>query len=102
MWIIATMDIYPEMLDEFRAFEHHAARIMQTYGGKIAQSIVTPSDEEGLLCEIHVVYFPTPLAFEGYRQDNALNSLRTQYRHAIAKQTIRIGEAGPNYHSSVS
>ena len=100
MWIVATMDIYPEMLDEFRTFEHHAARIMQTYGGAIKQSIVTPSEEEGLLCEIHLVYFPSQQAFEGYRQDGALNSLRTQYRHAIARQTIRIGDDGPNYHQS--
>ena len=102
MWIIATMDIYPEMLDEFRAFEHHAARIMQTYGGEITQSIVTPSEEDGLLSEIHVIHFPTPQAFEGYRQDEALQSLRAQHRHAIARQTIRIGDAGPNYHSAVS
>jgi uncharacterized protein (DUF1330 family) len=84
-------------LDDFRAFERHAARIMRRYGGAIERTLVFPLDDMEQLKEVHVVSFPSAQAFDDYRADSELARLAPMRERAIVSTEIWTGRNGPEY-----
>jgi len=85
-------------VEEFRAFERGAARVMARYGGAIERAVVVPPEEGSeLLKEIHIVTFPDEQARAAYRADPELRSIAHLRDAAVVKTEVLIGEDGPDY-----
>ncbi len=98
MTLVAILTVRGAALDEFRAFERHAAAVMRTHGGRIERTVVvTPDPAPGLVREIHVVTFPDEAAFRAYQGDARLAELAHLREAAVVATDVFIGEDGPVY-----
>jgi hypothetical protein len=98
MTIVAILTVRRRALEQFRAFERHAAAVMAAHGGRIERTIVVPlADSPDLLKEIHVVTFPGAAAFRAYREDARLGELTHLREAAVVNTEVFVGEDGPDY-----
>jgi hypothetical protein len=98
MTIVAILTVRRRGLEQFRAFERHAAGVMAAHGGRIERTIVVPlADAPDLLKEIHVVTFPGAGAFRAYREDARLAELAHLREAAVVSTEVFVGEDGPDY-----
>lgn len=96
--LLVTLEVRPDALAEFRAYEMRAATIMAKHGGRIVQTLVfDPSDTDPLVTEVHLVTFPNADAFASYRNDAELRALQPVRERVIARTSIRVGRTGPSY-----
>jgi uncharacterized protein (DUF1330 family) len=95
--IVATLSVRRDALEQFRAYEGTAARVMRRYGGAIARTVAVPSKDDRLLEEIHLVTFPDADAFAAYQRDPELAAAAPLREAAIAATRVVIGEEGPRY-----
>ena len=98
MTLVATLRVRRDRLEDFRAFERHAAAVMADHGGRIERTVVAPiEDRADLLAEVHVVTFPGEAAFASYRADPRLRALAHLRDGAVVGSEVLIGEDGPSY-----
>jgi len=96
--LVAILTVRKDALEQFRAFERHAAAVMRTHGGRIERTLVVrPDPGPGLLKEIHVVTFPDEPAFRAYRGDARLAELAHLRDASVVGTDVLIGEDGPDY-----
>lgn len=95
--LLVILTVSRARLDDFRAFERQAARIMHRYGGAIERTLVFPLDDPEQLKEVHVVSFPTARAFDEYRADPELARLAPLRERAVVSTEIWRGRNGPEY-----
>jgi hypothetical protein len=87
MTLVAILIVRRRALEQFRAFERHAAALMAAHGGRIERTVVTPvADAPDLLREIHVVTFPDASAFQAYRDDARLGERTCARRRSSARR----------------
>ena len=94
--LLAIMTVRADALDQFRAYEKHAAKIMARHGGNIERTMVTPI-ADGLLKEAHLVRFSDADAFAAYRKDPELAQAAYLREQSVVETSILIGEEGPVY-----
>ena len=98
MTIVANLVVRRRALEEFRAFERHAAAVMAAHGGRIERVVVTPvADAPDLVREIHVVTFPDAQAVQAYRDDPRLTDRVHLRQAAVVSTEVFVGEDGPDY-----
>jgi uncharacterized protein (DUF1330 family) len=98
MTIVAILVVRRRALEEFRAFEQHAAAVMAAHGGRIERAVVTPvADAPDLVREIHVVTFPDAQAYQAYRNDPRLTERAHLRAAAVVSTEVFVGEDGPEY-----
>jgi hypothetical protein len=96
--LVAILTVRRDALDEFRAFERHAAAVMRAHGGRIERTVVvTPDPAPGLLKEIHLVTFPDGAALQAYRSDARLAELAHLRTASVVATEVLLGEDGPDY-----
>jgi uncharacterized protein (DUF1330 family) len=95
--IVATLSVRREAVDQFRAYERTAARVMRKYGGSIARTVAAPAKDPARLEEIHLVTFPDAEAFTAYQKDPELVAATPLRAASIAATQVVIGEEGPRY-----
>jgi uncharacterized protein (DUF1330 family) len=95
--LVATLGVRKEALEQFRAYENTAARVMRRYGGAIARTVALPPGEGPLLEEIHLVTFPDQGAFAAYQRDAEIVAAAPLREAAIATTRVVIGAPGPRY-----
>jgi GNAT superfamily N-acetyltransferase len=96
--LVAILTVRRAALDQFRAFERHAATIMADHGGRIERTVVvTPAATPDLVKEIHVVTFPDERAFAAYRGDVRRDALAHLREASVVATEILVGEDGPRY-----
>lgn len=101
MTLVAILTVRRAALDDFRAFERHAAAVMARHGGRIERTVVVPlSGAPELLKEVHVVTFPDGRAFEAYRADPRRDELAHLRAAAVVHTEVLAGEDGPSYHGN--
>jgi hypothetical protein len=96
MLIVAVMTVRRAALDEFRRFEHIAARVMARYCGAIERTIELDGDASTVR-ELHVVRFPDEAAFEAYRADPELTAHRLLRDASVIDTEVWRGKDGPRY-----
>jgi uncharacterized protein (DUF1330 family) len=96
MVLVAILTVRKDAIEEFRAYETQAARIMKEHGGRIERVIVA-ADTAETIKEIHVVTFPDDAAFKAYRQSPQLAGLAPLRDASIVGTDIHIGADGPAY-----
>ena len=98
MTVVAILTVRRDALDEFRAFERHAAAVMRAHGGRIERTVVvTPDPAPGLVREIHVVTFPGEPALRAYRGDARLAERAHLREASVVATEVFVGEDGPEY-----
>jgi hypothetical protein len=96
--LVGILTVRRDALDEFRAFERHAAAVMRAHGGRIERTVVvTPDPAPGLVKEIHVVTFSDEPAFRAYRGDARLAELAHLREASVVATDVLVGEDGPDY-----
>jgi uncharacterized protein (DUF1330 family) len=96
--LVVILTIREGALEELRAFETSAARVMAKHGGSIERSVVISSPHPGADArEVHVVTFPDAAAYAAYRADEALVALAPLRARAIVSTEVLVGEDGPDY-----
>jgi uncharacterized protein (DUF1330 family) len=96
--IVAILTVRKDALEQFRAFERHAAAVMRAHGGRIESTVVvTPDPAPGRVREIHVVTFPDAGAFQAYRDDPRLTEHAHLREAAVVSTEVFVGEDGPDY-----
>jgi GNAT superfamily N-acetyltransferase len=96
--LVAILTVRRDALDEFRAFERHAAAVMQVHGGRIERTVVVaPEPASSLVKEVHVVTFPDGAAFRAYRNDPRLAELAHLREASVVATQVLVGEDGPEY-----
>ena len=95
--LLVILTVARAKLDEFRAFEQQAARILRAHGGAIERALVFAAEDPQHLKEVHVVSFPNAQAFESYRADTELAALAPLRERVIAATDIWVGRNGPVY-----
>lgn len=96
MLVVAILTVRREALDDFRRYEHAAARILARHGGTIERAIVLPGDGPTLR-ELHVIRLPDAAALERYRGDPELVALRPLRERAVVTTELWPAEDGPAY-----
>ena len=90
--LVVELWIAPGRAAEFERFETAAASIIGRHGGSIARRIgLEGGDGSDEPDEVHVVTFPSTVAYEAYRADPALSSLSAPRAKAIRRTVIRQG-----------
>ena len=98
MTLVVTLRVRRERLEDFRAFERHAAAVMADHGGCLERTVVAPVEGRAdLFAEVHVVTFPGEAAFAAYRADPRLSALAHLRDGAVVGTEILVGEDGPSY-----
>lgn len=98
MILVVTLTVHVSMVEQFRAYERQAARIMAAHGGAIERSVViSAKNGSDVLQEIHLVRFPDEHSLAGYRADPGLAAIAHLREEAIARTEVMVGEEGPNY-----
>ena len=98
MTLVVTLTVKRDRLEDFRAFERHAAAVMAAHGGRIERTVVAPAEGRAdLLIEVHVVTFPDAAAFAAYRADPRLSAIAHLRDGAVVSTHILPGEDGPDY-----
>ena len=101
MTLVAIMTVRKAAETKFRAFETHAAGVMEAHGGRIERTIVVaPDGSPDVFKEIHVVTFPDAQAFARYRRDPQLGQVAHLRDDSVVNTEIFIGEEGPTYGAS--
>ncbi len=92
--------VFEDELDSFRRFEDQAFEIMQNYGAVVAcvESPVRQSAETPY--QIHLLEFPSKMAFDAYRADIRLSSLMGLRSRAIKGTELEVvlDETRPTQH----
>ena len=87
--LVAQLWIAPGRTDEFERFESAASEVMARHGGRIERRIALgDATATGSPDEVHVVTFPSRLAYEAYREDPAITSLAELRARAIVRTVI--------------
>lgn len=98
MTLVAILTVRRDALQQFRAFERHAASVMRGYGGRIERTVVvTPDPAPGRVREIHVVTFPDEAAYRAYREDARLAQVAHLRETSVLATDVHVGEDGPSY-----
>lgn len=98
MTIVAILTVRKDALEQFRAFERHAAAVMRAHGGRIERTVVvTPDPAPGRVREIHVVTFPDEAAYRAYRGDARLAEVAHLRAASVLATDMHVGEDGPGY-----
>jgi hypothetical protein len=98
MTLVAILTVRREALDQFRAFERHAATVMTRHGGRIERTVVvSPPGSPDLLKEVHVVTFPDEAAYRAYRDDPRRGELAHLRDESVVHSEVLAGEDGPDY-----
>lgn len=102
--LVVTLTVRRAALADFRAFEHRAATIMQTYGGRIERALVLdPESHSDTIRELHIVSFPSPASLDAYRADARLAELAELRARSLVATEVAVAVDGPAYsgfHSS--
>lgn len=96
MTLVAILTVRKQALEEFRAYEAHAARIMREHGGRIERTVVVPSGADAVK-EIHVVTFRDEKGFAAYRADERMKEFAPLREASVLDTELLIGEDGPTY-----
>lgn len=100
MTLVVTLTVRRDRLQDFRAFERHAAVVMAAHGGRIERTVVAPAEgRPELLIEVHVVTFPDDAAFAAYRADPRLREVTHLRDGSVVQTALVVGEDGPTYSS---
>lgn len=98
MTLVVILTVRMDAIEEFRAFEKHAAGIMATHGGRIERTVVVaPDGTPEVFKEIHVVTFPNEQAFTAYRADERLARFARLREESVDHIEVFAGEDGPTY-----
>jgi hypothetical protein len=101
MTLVAILTVRRAALDDFRAFERHAASVMAHHGGRIERTVVVPLDATpDLVKEVHLVTFPDAQAFQAYRADPRRDALAHLRDASVVHTDVLAGEDGPTYGGS--
>jgi uncharacterized protein (DUF1330 family) len=96
--LVVTLRVRRDRLEDFRAFERHAAAVMAEHGGRIERTVVAAVEGRAdLLAEVHVVTFPGEAAFAAYRADPRLRAFAHLRDGAVVATEVLVGEDGPSY-----
>jgi hypothetical protein len=95
--LVVILTVRKDALGTFRAFEHRAAAVMATHGGRIERTVVAAADAPDLVREVHVVTFPDELAFRAYRGDARLAEVAHLREASVVHTELLVGEDGPHY-----
>ena len=98
MTLVAILTVRREAIDNFRAYEAHAAQVMKKHGGRFERTVVVvPEGSPELMKEIHVVTFPNEQAFAAYRKDERLTEFAHLRDESVVHTELFVGEDGPSY-----
>jgi uncharacterized protein (DUF1330 family) len=98
MKLVAILTVRRQALEQFRAFERHAAEVMRRHGGRIERTVVAAVDgRPDLVKEIHIVTFPSEQAFSDYRNDERLTPFVHLREQSVVHTELLVGEDGPSY-----
>lgn len=98
MTLVVILTVRRDAIEKFRAFEKHAARIMEPHGGRIERTVVVePNGLPDMIKEIHVVTFPNEEAFAAYRTDEELARFAHLRDQSVVHTEVFAGEDGPRY-----
>ncbi|MEP7218000.1 MAG: hypothetical protein ABI876_03740 [Bacteroidota bacterium] len=100
--LVVILTVRRSNLDEFRAFERHAARVMAKYGGAIERTVEVDSLDDSILKEIHIVAFPDAAQLAMYRRDDELASFIHLRGASVITTEILTGRNGPDYSPRVA
>lgn len=96
--LIAILTVSREAIEKFRAFESHAAGVMNRYGGRIERTVVLlPDRSPDVIKEVHIVTFPTEAAFAAYRKDKKLAQAADLRKQSVVRTELLVGVDGPSY-----
>jgi hypothetical protein len=96
--VVAILTVRKSALEDFRAFERHAAAAMAAHGGGIERTVaVSEGVPPGMVKEVHVLAFPDRRCFDAYRADPRLAALRHLRDRSVMSTEILMGEDGPVY-----
>jgi hypothetical protein len=96
--VVAILTVRKAALEDFRAFERHAAAVMAAHGGSIERSVVVTDDTpQETFKEIHLLAFPDKQSFLAYRGDARLDELRRLRERSVVSTEVLLGEDGPDY-----
>ncbi|MFO0547496.1 MAG: hypothetical protein U0271_03855 [Polyangiaceae bacterium] len=98
MLLVATIHVRREALETFKIFEFEAARIMEKHGGRLERAVVLRGRHDEPHRELHIVYFPSPDAYEAYRVSPELATFMHLRETSVLKTEIQYGEDEPDYH----
>ena len=95
---VVILTVRREAIDEFHAFERHAARVMARHGGRIERAVVIDPDRAApTFREVHVVTFPDEATFVAYRNDPRLAEQAHLRDASVVTTEILVGTDGPDY-----
>jgi uncharacterized protein (DUF1330 family) len=98
MTLVVIITVRREAIEDFRAFERHAARVMAGHGGRIERSVVIEAEGASpLVREVHVVTFPDAAALAAYRGDPRRAEAVHLRDASVVSTEILVGEDGPDY-----
>lgn len=101
MTLVVILTVRRDAIEKFRTFERHAARVMETHGGRIERTVVVaPDGLPDVIKEIHVVTFPNERAFAAYRTDEQLARFAHLRDQSVVHTEFFAGEDGPSYAAS--
>jgi uncharacterized protein (DUF1330 family) len=98
--VVAILTVRKEAIEQFRAFESHAARVMNKYGGSLQMTILaSPDGSSEVIKEVHVMTFPTEEAFAAYRRDKELEHAADLRNQSVVHTEIVVEVDGPELDS---
>jgi uncharacterized protein (DUF1330 family) len=96
--VVAILTVRKAALEDFRAFERHAAAVMKAHGGGIERTVTaSEGSPPDMVKEVHVLAFPDRRSFDAYRADPRLAELRHLRERSVVNTEILTGEEGPAY-----
>jgi uncharacterized protein (DUF1330 family) len=93
--ILVTLDV--KNFDSLTVFEKIAAEVMHVHGGRIISAFETVRNEDNSGQEVHLLEFPSDVAFADYRIDSRLTKHTELRNQAIDSTTIVISSKLKNY-----
>ena len=96
MVLVAILTVRKQALEQFRAYETQAARIMREHGGRIERTVVV-ADGADTIKEVHVVTFRDEAAFTAYKADTRLAQIAHLREASVVRTELLIGADGPTY-----
>ena len=96
MVLVAILTVRRQALEQFRAYETQAARIMREHGGRIERTVVV-ADGADTIKELHVVSFDSEAGFAAYRADQRLAEFAPLREASVIHTEVLAGEDGPTY-----
>ena len=96
MVLVAILTVRKQALEQFRAYETQAARIMRDHGGRIERTVVV-ADGADTIKEVHLVTFRDEAAFTAYKADRRLAAVAHLREASVVRTEVLAGEDGPTY-----